>query len=179
MFDPSRVNDLFSGRSQAELRERATTVSRAVRLEPREDGPWLRCAWDNGGGDAAVWFFHEDGRTLVLLVDHDSPMNLYSAGDGDAQLDLYRGLPEDMRALVIGTDDDDPLLAMPVGDTLVTFATGVFWSDGEQWFATDGLADRLRGDDSLSLRDTGTSVCLYPFDLYSYYAPGEFEPEIV
>lgn len=177
MVENAEVQKFLYGRTMTELRERAVVVADVVGLVPTQEGPWSRYAWENGGGDAAVWFFHEDERALLLTVDHESDLNLYSDGDGDGQRDLFRGLPDDMLELVVGREDEAPLLTMPYKDTRVTFATGVFWFDGTEWRIAEGLSERIDADESLRLRDTGIRFCLSPYNLRTDYEPGTFTYE--
>ncbi|MGP3735795.1 hypothetical protein ACTWJ9_21825 [Streptomyces sp. GDS52] len=64
-----------------EVRRRAAVVDDLAGVEPVTVTGARRLAWNDGGGQSAVWYFAEDGRVLLLTFDHESELNLYAEGD--------------------------------------------------------------------------------------------------
>lgn len=78
-----------------EVRRRAALVAAVVDVEPTTVDGAERLAWNDGGGQSAVWYFTADGRALLLTFDHEGSLNLYAEDDYALQVSLYRGVPED------------------------------------------------------------------------------------
>jgi len=117
--------------------------------------------WESGGGDDASWLFTPDGRVLLTVMDHESPLNLYSDYDVAAQASMYDGVPEDLVALVRGLADEDPFLMIGDGDSALPAASGVFWFDGRTWRPSDGLVTLAEQRDLDLARDSGIMHCTH------------------
>ncbi|NMM83024.1 hypothetical protein B2J88_01345 [Rhodococcus sp. SRB_17] len=127
---------------------------------------------ESGGGDNASWLFAADGRILLLVFDHESPLNLYSDYEVAAQVAMYDGIPDELVAYVRGLLDEDPFLMVGNDAEAVPAASGVFWFDGLAWRPADGL-ETLVAERGLDLvYDSGVAHCTS-----WYLLDQEFTPE--
>lgn len=124
-----------------EVRRRAALVAAVVDVEPTTVDGAERLAWNDGGGQSAVWYFTADGRALLLTFDHEGSLNLYAEDDYALQVSLYRGVPEDLVALVRDRPENYESLNLtdPDSGATIHYAGGVFWFDGDSWHIADGL----------------------------------------
>lgn len=159
-----------------ELKRRAAIVEELTDACGPNVGSATRYAWNDGGGQSAVWYFVPDGRALLLTFDHETALNLYAVGDYALQESLYDGVPEDLVRLVRDRPENYESLNLKDEETGATihYAGGVFWYDGEQWRPSDGLMAHCerRGLDMYG--ESGFGFCLN-----NYFLEREFTPEAV
>ncbi|MFD1151960.1 hypothetical protein [Saccharothrix hoggarensis] len=160
----------------AEVRRRAAVIGEIAEVEPMTVDGAERCAWNDGGGQSAVWYFTPDGRALLLTFDHESDLNLYAEGDYALQESLYRGVPESLVRLVRNRPENYESLNLVdegTGDS-IHYAGGVFWYDGERWAAAEGFLAHCEREGLDPMVDSGFEYCL---DACAF--GGEFTPESV
>jgi len=135
-----------------------------------------RLAWNDGGGQSAVWYFADDGRVLLLTFDHESDLNLYAEEDFALQESFYKGVPEALVGLVRDRPENYESLNLtdPATDRTIHYAGGVFWYDGTRWHVSDGLAEYCRREDADLFGDSGFDYCLG-----GYRFGQDFTPETV
>jgi hypothetical protein len=142
---PARTSDdtraALEATPLAEARRPAAITSEIAGIAPMVVGGADRFAWNDGGGQSAVWYFPPYGRALLLTFDHEMELNLYAEGDYALQESLYSGVPEDLVRLVRDRPENYESLNLVEEDTgrAIHYAGGVFWFDGDQWRAADGL----------------------------------------
>ncbi|MEK8226951.1 hypothetical protein NKG05_14010 [Oerskovia sp. M15] len=155
------VADLVKGEPIAEVERRARIVSILCRIAPARVGGAVRYGWENGGGEHAAWYFLPDGRALLLVADHISPLNQYAEWDVVAQRSYLDGLPEDLLAVALAQCEDDLVLTITSDDDAVSvpFATGVFWFDGEHWRVAAGLQRHCTEHDIDLWDESGFGLC--------------------
>ncbi|MBL3666412.1 hypothetical protein JL475_10490 [Streptomyces sp. M2CJ-2] len=159
-----------------EVRRRAAIVDDLAEVDPVTVPGARRLAWNDGGGQSAVWYFAEDGRVLLLTFDHESELNLYAEEDFALQESFYEGVPESLVALVRDRPENYESLNLTDSATgrTIHYAGGVFWYDGTRWHVSDGLAEYCRREDADLFGESGFDYCL---DVYRF---GEdFTPETV
>ncbi|MGC5344295.1 hypothetical protein [Streptomyces sp. DT171] len=137
----------------ADVRRRAAVVDAMQRADaharwgdkaspaPTRFGAADRYAWNDGGGQSTVWYFLPDGRVLLTVFDHEEDLNLYAEGDHRTQLDLYDGVPDDLKDIVLNQQETYEALNIPdpgTGQTVLA-ASGVYWYDGTRWHIAEGL----------------------------------------
>lgn len=125
----------------AEVRRRAAIIGEIAEVVPVVVDGAERFAWNDSGGQSAVWYFTPDGRAMLLTFDHESELNLYGRGGYPVQESIYRGVPDDLVGLVRNRPEYYESLNHvdeATGHT-IHHAGGVFWFDGEQWREADGL----------------------------------------
>ncbi|WP_447005477.1 hypothetical protein ACRAKI_02775 [Saccharothrix isguenensis] len=146
----------------AEVRRRAAIVNRLADIPPVVVDGAERFAWNDGGGQSAVWYFTPDGRALLLTFDHESDLNLYAEDDYALQESLYRGVPEPLVGLVRNRPENYESLNLTDPETgrTIHYAGGVFWFDGEGWRAAEGFLDHCEREDLAPLTDSGFDYCL-------------------
>ncbi len=161
--------------SLAEVRRRAAVIDAVTEIEPIEVDGAVRYAWNNGGGESAVWYFTPDGRALLLTFDHESELNLFAEGDYSVQEALYRGVPEDLVALVRDQPENyESLNLVAESGATILYAGGVFWFDGERWRQGEGFLDHCREEGLDPLSESGFTYCLG-----DYRFGEEFTPEAI
>ncbi|OXM53179.1 hypothetical protein [Amycolatopsis alba] len=145
-----------------EVRRRAAAIDEQTGITPVEVDGAERFAWNNGGGESAVWYFTPDGRALLLTFDHESDLNLYAEEDYAVQEALYRGVPEDLVRLVRDRPENYESLNLvdPETGAAIHYAGGVFWFDGERWARAEGFLDHCRREGLDPLSESGFAYCL-------------------
>ena len=159
-----------------EVRRRAAVVDDLADVTPVTVAGARRLAWNDGGGQSAVWYFAQDGRVLLLTFDHESDLNLYAEGDFALQESLYEGVPESLVALVRDRPENYEslnLIDSATGRT-IHYAGGVFWCDGTRWHVSDGLTEHCRRQGVDLVRESGFGYCLG-----AYQFGQDFTPETV
>ncbi|MGW6539736.1 hypothetical protein ACWGBV_26070 [Streptomyces sp. NPDC055051] len=148
-----------------EVRRRAGLVDELVGIEPVKVPGAERLAWNDGGGQSAVWYFADDGRALLLTFDHESELNLYAEEDFDLQESFYEGVPAPLVDLVRDRPENYESLNLtdPATGRTIHYAGGVFWYDGAGWHVADGLAEHTRREDMDLFRESGFDYCLRPY----------------
>ncbi|MGC4907796.1 hypothetical protein ACLQ2J_19000 [Streptomyces cyaneofuscatus] len=73
-----------------EVRRRAAVMDELAEVGPVTVTGAHRLAWNDGGGQSAVWYFAQDGRALLLTFDHEATLNLYAEEDFDLQEFFYQ-----------------------------------------------------------------------------------------
>ncbi|NEC15457.1 hypothetical protein G3I34_24935 [Streptomyces sp. SID8014] len=152
-----------------EVRRRAALVAAEVDVEPTTVDGAERLAWNDGGGQSAVWYFTTDGRALLLTFDHEGSLNLYAEDDYALQASLYEGVPDDLVALVRDRPENYESLNLtdPESGATIHYAGGVFWFDGESgrggWHIADGLAAYCEREKIELNGEAGFSYCLAPY----------------
>lgn len=156
-----------------EVRRRAAIVDDLVGIKPVTVPGAQRLAWNDGGGQSAVWYFAEDGRALLLTFDHESDLNLYAEDDFALQESFYAGVPESLVALVRDRPENYESLNLtdPATGRTIHYAGGVFWYDGISWHVSDGLEDYCRREDVDLFAESGFDYCLGVYRLGEDFTP--------
>ncbi|MEW5538999.1 hypothetical protein AB1339_15255 [Streptomyces cyaneofuscatus] len=159
-----------------EVRRRAAVMDELAEVGPVTVTGAHRLAWNDGGGQSAVWYFAQDGRALLLTFDHEATLNLYAEEDFDLQEFFYQGVPESLVALVRDRPENYESLNLTDSATGRTlhYAGGVFWYDGTRWHVSDGLADHCRREEVDLFGESGFDYCLG-----AYRFGQDFTPESV
>ncbi|MEU4738903.1 hypothetical protein AB0G02_00380 [Actinosynnema sp. NPDC023658] len=160
----------------AETRRRAAIIDEITGITPVAVEGAERFAWNDSGGQSAVWYFTPDGRALLLTFDHELELNLYAEGDYALQESLYRGVPEDLVHLVRDRPENYESLNLlePGTDRTIHYAGGVFWFDGEQWRPAEGFVAHCEQEGLDGMVESGFDYCL---DAYLFGR--DFTPEAV
>ncbi|MEU2674406.1 hypothetical protein ABZ622_37230 [Streptomyces sp. NPDC007164] len=168
--------DALAATPLLEVRRRAAVVDELAEIEPVTVTGAHRLAWNDRGGQSAVWYFAEDGRVLLLTFDHESDLNLYAEEDFALQESLYEGVPESLVALVRDRPENYESLNLTDSATgrTIHYAGGVFWYDGTRWHVSDGLVEYCRREDADLFGESGFDYCL---DAYRFGQ--DFTPETV
>ncbi|WP_414940064.1 hypothetical protein [Amycolatopsis sp. cmx-11-51] len=159
-----------------EVRRRAAVVDAITEITPVAVDGAERFAWNDGGGQSAVWYFTPDKRALLLTFDHESALNLYAEEDYSVQEALYGGVPGDLVGLVRDRPENYESLNIVDVETGATilYAGGVFWFDGERWWQAEGFLDHCRREGLDPLSESGFTYCLG-----AYRFGEEFTPEAI
>ena len=168
--------EAFQATPLAEVRRRAAIIGEIAEVAPMTVDGAVRFAWNDSGGQSAVWYFTPEGRALLLTFDHETDLNLYAEGDYAVQESLYRGVPEDLVRLVRNRPENYESLNLTdeaTGNT-IHYAGGVFWFDGERWRESEGLVEHCEREGLDPTADSGFGYCLEPY-LFGH----EFTPETV
>lgn len=168
--------DALAATPLPEVRRRAAVVDDLAEVEPVTVPGARRLAWNDGGGQSAVWYFAEDGRVLLLTFDHESELNLYAEDDFVLQESFYEGVPESLVVLVRDHPENYESLNLTDSATgrTIHYAGGVFWYDGTRWHVSDGLAEYCRREGADLFGESGFDYCL---DVYRFGQ--DFTPETV
>ncbi|MDK0520023.1 hypothetical protein [Streptomyces sp. ML-6] len=159
-----------------EVRRRAAVMNELAEVAPVTVPGADRLAWNDRGGQSAVWYFAEDGRALLLTFDHESDLNLYAEEDYDLQESFYKGAPESLVALVRDQPENYESLNLtdPGTGRTIHYAGGVFWYDGTRWHVADGLTEYCESEGANLFADSGFNYCLG-----SYLFGQDFTPEAI
>lgn len=154
--------DALAATPLPEVQRRAAVMDGLADVAPVEVTSARRLAWNDGGGQSAVWYFAEDGRALLLTFDHESDLNLYAEDDFALQESFYQGVPEALVALVRDRPENYESLNLTDSETgrTIHYAGGVFWYDGTHWQVSDGLAEYCRREGADLFRESGFTYCL-------------------
>jgi hypothetical protein len=154
--------DALKATPLAEVRRRAAIVGELTEVRPMVVDDAERFAWNDSGGQSAVWYFTPDGLALLLIFDHESELNLYAEGDYALQESLYRGVPESLVRLVRDRPENYESLNLVDSETgrAIHYAGGVFWFDGERWRAAEGFLDHCEREGLAPLIESGFGYCL-------------------
>ncbi|WP_367132747.1 hypothetical protein [Saccharothrix sp. HUAS TT1] len=149
----------------AEVRRRAAIVDEITEVAPVAVEGAERFAWNDGGGQSAVWYFTPDGRALLLTFDHESDLNLYAEGDYALQESLYRGVPEDLVRLVRDRPENYESLNLVDDATgrTIHYAGGVFWFDGTRWQEAEGFLAYAAAEGLDAVAESGFGYCTEPY----------------
>lgn len=165
--------DALTATPLPEVRRRAAVVDDFVGVQPVTVPGARRLAWNDGGGQSAVWYFAEDGRALLLTFDHESELNLYAEDDFALQESFYEGVPESLVALVRDRPENYESLNLtdPGTGRTIHYAGGVFWYDGTRWHVADGLAEYCRQEDVDLFDESGFAYCLAVYGFGRDFTP--------
>lgn len=154
--------DALKGTPIAEIRRRAAIIDTLVEVSPVTVEGAERFAWNDSGGQSAVWYFTPDGRALLLTFDHESELNLYAEGTYAEQESLYRGVPADLVQLVRNRPEnyESLNLADPGTGETIHYAGGVFWFDGKQWRMAEGFVGHCDKEGVDLMTESGFEYCL-------------------
>ncbi|OSC71198.1 hypothetical protein B5181_07380 [Streptomyces sp. 4F] len=168
--------DALTVTSLTEIRRRAAVMDDLAEVEPVTVPGARRLAWNDGGGQSAVWYFTEDGRVLLLTFDHESQLNLYAEDEFVLQESFFEGVPDSLVTLVRDRPENYESLNLTDATTgrTIHYAGGVFWYDGTRWHVSDGLAEYCRREDLDLFSESGFDYCL---DAYRFGQ--DFTPESV
>ncbi len=168
--------DALSSTLLPELHRRAAIVDDLTEVAPVTVPGAERLAWNDGGGQSAVWYFAEDGRVLLLTFDHESELNLYAEEDYELQESFYRGVPESLVALVRDQPENYESLNLkdPASGRTIHYAGGVFWFDGVRWHVAEGFEEHCRREGIELFVESGFEYCLG-----DYLLGRDFTPEAV
>ncbi|MEU2250558.1 hypothetical protein [Streptomyces sp. NPDC019224] len=160
----------------SEVRRRAAIMNDLAEVAPVTVPGAYRLAWNDRGGQSAVWYFAKDGRALLLTFDHESDLNLYAEDDYALQESFYDGVPESLVTLVRDRPENYESLNLTDSATgrTIHYAGGVFWYDGTHWHVSDGLAAHCESEEADLFVDSGFGYCL---DAYRFGQ--DFTPETV
>ncbi|MFD0548175.1 hypothetical protein ACFQ0X_02615 [Streptomyces rectiviolaceus] len=145
-----------------EIRRRAAIINTIADVSPVTVQGAQRFAWNDSGGQSAVWYFVPDGRAMLLTFDHESELNLYAEGTYAEQESLYGGVPADLVQLVRDRPENYESLNLTDSGTggTIHYAGGVFWFDGEQWRAAEGFLDHCDQEGLDPMTESGFDYCL-------------------
>ncbi|MGW1840023.1 hypothetical protein [Streptomyces sp. NPDC002067] len=168
--------DALAATPLPEVRRRAAIMDELAEVEPVTVPGAHRLAWNDGGGQSAVWYFTQDGHALLLTFDHESELNLYAEDDFALQESFYAGVPESLVTLVRDRPENYESLNLtdPGTGRTIHYAGGVFWYDGTRWHVADGLAEYCRRKDTDLFGESGFDYCLD-----AYHFGQDFTPETV
>ncbi|MFI6090468.1 hypothetical protein [Streptomyces sp. NPDC051218] len=146
----------------AEIRRRAAIIDTLTEVEPVTVVGAERFAWNDSGGQSAVWYFTPDGRAMLLTFDHESELNLYAESTYAVQESLYAGVPADLVQLVRNRPENYESLNLtdPETDETIHYAGGVFWFDGTRWQAAEGFLDHCDREGLDAMTESGFGYCL-------------------
>lgn len=156
-----------------EIRRRAAVLDDLAQVDPVTVPGAHRLAWNDGGGQSAVWYFTEDGRVLLLTFDHESVLNLYAEDDFALQESFFEGVPESLVTLVRDRPENYESLNLTDATTgrTIHYAGGVFWYDGTRWQVSDGLAEYCRREGLDLFGESGFDYCLDAYRLGQDFTP--------
>ncbi|MDV6290944.1 hypothetical protein [Streptomyces rochei] len=156
-----------------EIRRRAAVLDDLAEVDPVTVPGAHRLAWNDGGGQSAVWYFTEDGRVLLLTFDHESVLNLYAEDDFALQESFFEGVPESLVTLVRDRPENYESLNLTDATTgrTIHYAGGVFWYDGTRWQVSDGLAEYCRREGLDLFGESGFDYCLDAYRLGQDFTP--------
>ncbi|MFE7618305.1 hypothetical protein [Streptomyces sp. NPDC057496] len=159
-----------------EVRRRAAVMDELAGVAPVTVPGAHRLAWNDRGGQSAVWYFAEDGRALLLTFDHESDLNLYAEEDYELQESFYKGVPESLVALVRDRPENYESLNLTDSGTgrTIHYAGGVFWYDGTHWHVSEGLTEYCGSEDGEDVdlfTDSGFGYCLNPYRFGQDFTP--------
>ncbi|MER5890965.1 hypothetical protein ABT160_44710 [Streptomyces sp. NPDC001941] len=156
-----------------EVRRRAAVMHDLAEVAPVTVPGARRLAWNDGGGQSAVWYFAEDGRALLLTFDHEATLNLYAEDDFALQESFYEGVPAPLVALVRDRPENYESLNLtdPETDRTIHYAGGVFWYDGERWHVTDTELDYCRREGIDFFGESGFDYCLGAYRFGEAFTP--------
>ncbi|NEC76186.1 hypothetical protein [Streptomyces rochei] len=156
-----------------EIRRRAAVLDDLAQVDPVTVPGAHRLAWNDGGGQSAVWYFTEDGRVLLLTFDHESVLNLYAEDDFALQESFFEGVPDSLVTLVRDRPENYESLNLTDATTgrTIHYAGGVFWYDGTRWQVSDGLAEYCRREDVDLFGESGFDYCLDAYRLGQDFTP--------
>ncbi|MET9983690.1 hypothetical protein [Streptomyces rochei] len=156
-----------------EIRRRAAVLDDLAQVDPVTVPGAHRLAWNDGGGQSAVWYFTEDGRVLLLTFDHESVLNLYAEDDFALQESFFEGVPESLVTLVRDRPENYESLNLTDATTgrTIHYAGGVFWYDGTRWQVSDGLAEYCRREGVDLFGESGFDYCLDAYRLGQDFTP--------
>ncbi|MFI7010035.1 hypothetical protein [Streptomyces sp. NPDC050145] len=165
--------DALAATPLPEVRRRAAVMDELAEVAPVTVAGARRLAWNDGGGQSAVWYFAEDGRVLLLTFDHETDLNLYAEEDYALQESLYEGVPEDLVALVRDQPENYESLNLTDSATgrSIHYAGGVFWYDGTRWHVSDGLAKYGEGEGLDLWTESGFDYCLDGYLFGQHFTP--------
>ncbi|MFJ2897481.1 hypothetical protein ACIO87_21655 [Streptomyces sp. NPDC087218] len=171
--------DALAATPLPEVRRRAAIIEEIAEVAPVSVPGAHRLAWNDRGGQSAVWYFTEDGRALLLTFDHESDLNLYAEDDYELQESFYKGVPESLVALVRDRPENYESLNLTDSATgrTIHYAGGVFWYDGIRWHVSEGLTEYCGSEDGEDVdlfTDSGFDYCLS-----SYLFGQDLTPEAV
>ncbi|MFI8875322.1 hypothetical protein [Streptomyces sp. NPDC055243] len=160
----------------AEIRRRAAILHTIVDVSPVTVEGAERFAWNDSGGQSAVWYFTPDGRAMLLTFDHETDLNLYAEGTFAEQESLYRGVPADLVQLVRNRPENYESLNLTEHgtDETIHYAGGVFWFDGTQWRAAEGFLDHCDQADLDPMSESGFDYCLEDYLLGQEFTAESF-----
>ncbi|MFF9798808.1 hypothetical protein ACF1G3_15410 [Streptomyces rochei] len=161
------------GDALPEIRRRAAVLDDLAEVDPVTVPGAHRLAWNDGGGQSAVWYFTEDGRALLLTFDHESVLNLYAEDDFALQESFFEGVPESLVTLVRDRPENYESLNLTDATTgrTIHYAGGVFWYDGTRWQVSDGLAEYCRREGVDLFGESGFDYCLDAYRLGQDFTP--------
>ncbi|MFE6427057.1 hypothetical protein ACIO5Z_24985 [Streptomyces rochei] len=156
-----------------EIRRRAAVLDNLAQVDPVTVPGAHRLAWNDGGGQSAVWYFTEDGRVLLLTFDHESVLNLYAEDDFALQESFFEGVPDSLVTLVRDRPENYESLNLTDATTgrTIHYAGGVFWYDGTRWQVSDGLAEYCRREGLDLFGESGFDYCLDAYRLGQDFTP--------
>ncbi|MFE6528577.1 hypothetical protein ACFVMA_06525 [Streptomyces rochei] len=156
-----------------EIRRRAAVLDDLAQVDPVTVPGAHRLAWNDGGGQSAVWYFTEDGRVLLLTFDHESVLNLYAEDDFALQESFFEGVPDSLVTLVRDRPENYESLNLTDATTgrTIHYAGGVFWYDGTRWQVSDGLAEYCRREGVDLFGESGFDYCLDAYRLGQDFTP--------
>ncbi|MCX4844781.1 hypothetical protein [Streptomyces sp. NBC_00893] len=165
--------DALAATPLPEVRRRAAIVDDLAEVEPVTVTGARRLAWNDRGGQSAVWYFAEDGHVLLLTFDHESDLNLYAEEDFALQESFYGGVPESLVALVRDRPENYESLNLTDSATgrTIHHAGGVFWYDGTRWHVSDGLGEYCRREDADLFGESGFDYCLDAYRFGQAFTP--------
>ncbi|MGW7281974.1 hypothetical protein ACWGIV_27525 [Streptomyces sp. NPDC054844] len=165
--------DALAATPLPEVRRRAAIMDDVAEIEPVTVTGAHRLAWNDRGGQSAVWYFTEDNRVLLLTFDHESALNFYAEEDFALQESFYKGVPESLVALVRDRPENYESLNLTDSTTgrSIHYACGAFWYDGTRWHVSDGLAEYCRHENADLFGESGFDYCLDAYRFGQDFTP--------
>lgn len=161
----------------SDLKRRAKIVDTLKEIEPVELAGAERFAYDCGDGDALAWYFAADGKVLLVTFLHESELNTFDCHEEEGedyavQRSYFKGVPEDLVALVENQEETDELLIIDdaTGGRTIQVATGVYWCDGNSWHVAEGLREHCQNA-GLDVFDEGGFYMVYQYVLGRPFTP--------
>ncbi|MEV1049324.1 hypothetical protein [Streptomyces sp. NPDC049916] len=154
--------DALAATPLEEVRRRAAVLDELAEAEPVLVPGARRLAWNDSGGQSAVWYFAADGRVLLLTFDHEAALNLYAEEDYALQESFYAGVPASLVDLVRDRPENYESLNLtdPATGRTIHYAGGVFWYDGADWHVSEGTEEYCRHEKIDLFGESGFDYCL-------------------
>lgn len=144
-----------------ELRRRAALVEMVdefLKPSPPENGLYV---WADGGGQTTAWQFADDGKALLLTLEHEGVLNVINE-EVHVQRGFFDGVPSELVALIQRDPEATGFFDFSDEAGPVLSASGVFWCDGVRWHVAEGLR-RYCTENDVYIEESGYEYCTRPY----------------